>query len=224
MSGPALYPTYGAPLYQPGSPVAPVGWPGYAAPLAPIDPLRGEALGGIGGYQSPGQRLPEQQPYAPPGDLLGRSPTRPVSPRRRAQDRVRWLVWVPAILLLINSVGSLVFVGLQAYGFYAGTGIEQLRTQLRQDERLPEATQESLIRFTGVLVAIFLGIQLVVVMMSGLGSISMLRFRNWGLSLTGSICAMLPFCTPSPCCISGIPIGILSIILLSLPNVRKAFD
>ena len=55
-----------------------------------------------------------------------------------------------------------------------------------------------------------------------LGAIQMLRFKMWGVSLTVSILAMLNFGTC--CCILGLPVGIWSIVVLSQPHVKKAFD
>jgi hypothetical protein len=54
-----------------------------------------------------------------------------------------------------------------------------------------------------------------------LGAIQMLRFRSWGFALTASILAMLNF--GNCCCLLGLPVGIWSIVVLSLEDVRDAF-
>ncbi len=54
------------------------------------------------------------------------------------------------------------------------------------------------------------------------GAIQMLRFRSWGLAITASILAMVNF--GNCCCLLGLPLGIWSIVVLSLADVRTAFQ
>ncbi len=54
------------------------------------------------------------------------------------------------------------------------------------------------------------------------GAIQMLRFRAWGLALAASILAMVNL--GNCCCLAGFPVGIWSIVVLSLSDVREAFQ
>jgi hypothetical protein len=49
----------------------------------------------------------------------------------------------------------------------------------------------------------------------------MLKLEKFGLSMAGSIIAMVP-CL-SPCCCIGLPIGIWSLIVLNKPEVKQSF-
>jgi hypothetical protein len=53
------------------------------------------------------------------------------------------------------------------------------------------------------------------------GAWQMRQLRNWGLSLTGAIVAMLPC---SICCILGLPIGIWAVVVLIDGDVKRAFN
>ena len=55
-----------------------------------------------------------------------------------------------------------------------------------------------------------------------IGAIQMLRFKMWGFSLTASILAIVNIGTC--CCVLGLPVGIWSIVVLSQPHVKKAFN
>jgi hypothetical protein len=54
------------------------------------------------------------------------------------------------------------------------------------------------------------------------GAIQMLRFRAWGLALAASILALVNF--GNCCCVPGFPVGIWSVVVLSLSDVREAFQ
>ena len=49
----------------------------------------------------------------------------------------------------------------------------------------------------------------------------MMKLQSYGLSMAGSIVAMVP-CL-SPCCCIGLPIGIWALIVLMKPEVKQAF-
>ena len=51
----------------------------------------------------------------------------------------RWLAFYPAILVLVFTLGSLIFLGVQLYGRdgYSRSGIERVRIQFLQDELGP---------------------------------------------------------------------------------------
>ena len=53
------------------------------------------------------------------------------------------------------------------------------------------------------------------------GGLKMKRLENHGLAVAASILAIIP-CT-SPCCLLGIPVGILALVVLTKPEVKSAF-
>lgn len=53
------------------------------------------------------------------------------------------------------------------------------------------------------------------------GGIKMKSLQTYGLCMTASIVAMLPF---SCCCIIGLPLGIWSLVVLSKPEVKNGFQ
>ncbi len=55
------------------------------------------------------------------------------------------------------------------------------------------------------------------------GGISMLRLRNYGLSVTSSVLSMMPCLTILGCCGAGQVVGIWALTVLVNPNVRSEF-
>jgi hypothetical protein len=53
-------------------------------------------------------------------------------------------------------------------------------------------------------------------------ALQMKELRNWTMSVTASILAMIP-CI-GPCCLIGIPIGIWSLVVLMKPEVKAVFS
>jgi hypothetical protein len=53
------------------------------------------------------------------------------------------------------------------------------------------------------------------------GAIQMFRVRRYSMARLAAILALIP--VTSVCCISGIPVGIWALIVLSQPEVRAAF-
>jgi hypothetical protein len=53
------------------------------------------------------------------------------------------------------------------------------------------------------------------------GAWQMRQLRNWGLSMTAAICAMLPC---SVCCLLGLPLGIWAVVVLIDRDIKQAFD
>lgn len=219
---PAGYPAPGVPGLVTGSGVG-GGWQGAPAPLAPLDPLRGESLAAVGGYVPLGQRSGASEAFTPPSTVWTGGPSGHVLRKKSGRDKVRWLVMVPAILLLIHSACALVFVGIAGARAFTPAGMEAAREGLRK-QNLPPDVLDNVLSVATLLVGIMVLVQAIVVLGSLVGSICMLRFSNWGLALTGAILAVIPACIPFPFCITAIPLGILSIIVLSLRDVRRAFN
>src|SRR5262249_52432082 len=53
------------------------------------------------------------------------------------------------------------------------------------------------------------------------GALKMMKLQSWGIALAASILAIIP-CT-SPCCCTGLPIGIWAIVVLVNSDVKAAF-
>ena len=64
-------------------------------------------------------------------------------------------------------------------------------------------------------------IELIASLVVLVGSIAMLRLRNYNLAMAGSVVALVP--CMSPCCFVGIPFGIWGMIILSQPDTKHAF-
>ncbi|HLG16473.1 MAG TPA: hypothetical protein VJH03_18500 [Blastocatellia bacterium] len=54
------------------------------------------------------------------------------------------------------------------------------------------------------------------------GASQMLKAKNYGLSKTAAILAIIP-CT-SICCLAGVPLGIWAVVTLNKPEVKLAFE
>ena len=119
----------------------------------------------------------------------------------------------PAIALLVVGVlGIAVSLFNVAYAF--GEPVA--------DPNAPALVQEMQKGSKGPLA---IGVQMVFVLVNGLiifGSVQMLRLRMWGLAMAASIVAMLNFGTF--CCVLGLPIGIWSLVILMLPEVKGGFQ
>lgn len=53
------------------------------------------------------------------------------------------------------------------------------------------------------------------------GAIQMVQLKNYGMSKTAAIVAVIPLI--GPCCLLGIPFGIWALVALSKPGVRQQF-
>src|SRR5258708_6536466 len=71
--------------------------------------------------------------------------------------------------------------------------------------------------FSGTLGAIQYGLMIVLGAIVLFGAVKMKKLENYGLAMAASIIAMLPC---SFCCLAGLPIGILSLVILSKPEVK----
>jgi hypothetical protein len=54
-----------------------------------------------------------------------------------------------------------------------------------------------------------------------ISGVQMIRLQNWGMAVTGSILAIVN--VGSCCCIAGLPVGIMSLMVLMNPNVISIF-
>ena len=119
---------------------------------------------------------------------------------------------VPAIILLVMSSLMLIY-GL--FNIFVGlaTGPPAV------DPNVPNAQAVAMGQKIGFYGAVFL--IPVINLLALLGSIAMLRLRQWPLAMAGAIVSLVPIC--GPCFILGIPIGIWCLILLNRKEVIDRF-
>ena len=90
------------------------------------------------------------------------------------------------------------------------------------DPTLPPWAQDMQKQSVGPVAAVIQSIFLLLNIVILIGAIQMVRFKMWGYALTVSILAMINI--DSCCCVLGLPVGIWSVVVLSQPEVKKAFD
>lgn len=113
------------------------------------------------------------------------------------------MVMIPGIFLLI----SFIFLLLSSIVNVAVYGVQTLAINSGD----PEESARAVGSIVGALIGLVLSI-------AGLfGAIKMIRLRSWGAALTASILAIFPF-------YFCLPIGIWAVIVLSMENVRNAFE
>jgi hypothetical protein len=123
-------------------------------------------------------------------------------------------VGLPAVTLIVLG-----FLGL---GLSILSGIVAIVGEPAQvDPNAPPFVQAIQEGSRGPLAAVIQGVFVLVNGAIIVGAIQMLRFRSWGLAVTASILAMLNF--GNCCCMLGLPVGIWSVVVLSLEDVRDAF-
>jgi hypothetical protein len=147
----------------------------------------------------------DSNPYASPNINVSPSP----EPQRRVQGRVV----APAIALM-----TIASVGLALSLFNVGWAL----TKHEIDPRGPDIMQQVQKGAVGALAATVQGGFVLLNLLILLGGIQMFRFRTWGLAVAASGLAMVNF--GSCCCLPGIPIGIWSLVILLMPEVRAAFQ
>lgn len=159
------------------------------------------------------------QPYRPPA-----APYQPAvaPPHVVAADAVR----APAICLIVVGALGLLWAGFDLFGRVI------LVTQVRQGQPppLPPFLPPDLARQIAqqqqdpASVALGFGLDLILFVANILitvGAIKMLRLRSYAWAMTSSILAVVP-CL-SCCCITGIPFGIWSLVVLNRSDVRPGF-
>jgi hypothetical protein len=124
------------------------------------------------------------------------------------REAVRTKVLAPAVALL-GAALSLFNIA------YAVAGPQD-------DPMAPEFVRQMQRGAKGAPAAIVQGAFLLLNLLLLVAAVQMSRFRNWGLALAASILAMLNF--GSCCCVLGLPVGIWSLVVLCMPDVKAAFQ
>ena len=181
----------------------PLGLPSAAGPSnaargAPANPFS-EA------YAAPAASRPAAaNPYQSPGLASAGYTT-----RKKRKSSSNAVVVAPGIAMIV--VASLSLLVSIPYVIFNAIGLVSAASQLGG----LKAEQYGMI--TGYVVG---GLLVVIAqILAILGGIKMIKFESWGLALTGAIFLILP-CTP--CCV-GFPIGVWTIVVLSLSDVRRSF-
>jgi hypothetical protein len=122
----------------------------------------------------------------------------------------------PALVLLIvtSLMMLLVLVGLVLNLLGVGLMAAQ-QGNVGQEDAVIAMIQGTIGLISGVVGLIVGGVVIY-------GCMQMMKLKSHGLAMTAMILSMLP-CI-SPCCITGIPIGIWGLIVLNDPIVKSAFD
>lgn len=129
---------------------------------------------------------------------------------RRGADieSVRTIVMIPGVLLLISYILMFLLYGVQL-GIYVIGGFALYSSNaisVEEDASIKHATQ------LGAAIVVF------ILSIAGIfGAIKMIRLRSWSAALTASIMAIFPF-------YFCLPLGIWAVIVLSMENVRNAFE
>jgi predicted Zn finger-like uncharacterized protein len=134
--------------------------------------------------------------------------------RRRRADSTAPYVLPPAICLLVIAL-----LGLLASTFnvvYALTA-QPPQPVPNQPEFFRQMQQGAVGPKAAILQGTFVVVNLVIV----LSAIQMMRRQTYGLALTGSILAMINIGTL--CCLLGLPVGIWSVIVLCMADVKDSF-
>lgn len=184
-----------------------------AAPPAKEPPARGEPV-----PERPREDRREQQPDAPrepavttEGDAVAAEPEPMLDVRR--------MLLLPGLGLLICGILGTIRI-LDVLQEVWRTGPEGMNKSLQNmpfsELFVQRPSPESLFAATLVVGAAFLLISIGMVV----GGVQMLRLRNYWLAIAGSILGIVNIVS---FCFSG-PIGLWSLMVLRLPEVRAAFD
>jgi hypothetical protein len=118
------------------------------------------------------------------------------------------LIAVAALAIVLGLLGLLGDLFL-----YSSGAVDQLEAE--NDGPISEYTQI-------IVRSIWGGILVVAACFVLYGAIQMKRMRSYGIALAAAIVAAIPML--GPCCIVGIPFGIWAIVVLSKPEVKRAFE
>lgn len=150
----------------------------------------------------------DYNPYTPPSTSFP-SAYGPVTPPPNVSGKVL----PPAIVLTI--------VGVLGIGFSLFNAMYALQ-EPKVDPNAPPFLQEIQKNSFGPTAAIVQSVFVVVNAFIILGAIQMMRMKTWGLAVAATIVAMLNF--GSLCCVLGLPIGIWSLVVLMMDDVKRSFS
>ncbi len=166
-----------------------------------------------------------------PADRFGLVP--PLDPREI--ELARMGVGPPAIMLILNGLLGLLFLGLMARplvfdpeGMLAwfkqvaeqqppGPEKQDLEQKIAEFENTLNTDRDGYVRQN----AIVLSVRAVFDVVAILSGWYMRRLSRYGLSVAGAVVSLLPLATG--CCVTGIPFGIWALIVLSRPDIKAAF-
>jgi hypothetical protein len=121
----------------------------------------------------------------------------------------------PSVGLLVTGIVGAVFSVFVLFSLGIGLSLGPLWEWGHFDSRYEDFIQGAFgmgSAFIGLLVAAFIIY----------AALQMKELKQWNLAVVASVLAMIP-CI-SPCCIIGLPIGIWSLVVLTRPDVKQAFQ
>jgi hypothetical protein len=147
----------------------------------------------------------EHNPYASPE-------SRPAP--EQGTGRVKGKVVAPAIALMVVGILGLAFSLLNVV-------VAIIQPVQPIDPNAPEFIQEIQRQSAGPLAAVLQSVFLIVNTLIIFGALKMMKLRSWGWAMTSTVLAMVNVGTC--CCVVGLPIGIWSVVILSMEDVKQAF-
>jgi hypothetical protein len=149
---------------------------------------------------------------APPGPVPGM----PAMPMPGVVSAASDMITGPAIGLIVTGILNIIFAAARTVlsMVAAGGSMMMQRTGNPEFDKIFTAMTGTVGIALGVVG--FLGGILILI-----AGVKMKKLEAYGLAVAGSIIAMIP-CL-STCCIVGLPIGILALVVLSKPEVKASF-
>lgn len=140
---------------------------------------------------------------------------RPKKKKRKHNAEGLKKVSTPATGMQVTAVLT-ILASLLAIPFTFSTSLQQRIIPKVANQQAPEGPSTTAKVWNGISFLISFLIQIAIIRGAG----KMKRLESYGTSLTTSILCCIPFCT---CCITGVPFGIWSLVVIHSPEVRPFF-
>jgi predicted PurR-regulated permease PerM len=142
---------------------------------------------------------------------------------------VRNRVKTPATVMLVFAILSTILAPIGAINFFTlPKQMEQQRKQIDQDPNMP-ANQKKQVKdllnlYEDIILKVLpfsIGLNLIVGVISIIGSLKMLNLKSWGWGMTTAILSIISI--GHGCCCLTFPIGIWALIVLMNSDVKAGF-
>ena len=150
----------------------------------------------------------DHNPYAPPSGGF-HSQYGPGTPPPNVSGKVV----PPAIFLILVGI-----LGMSTSLFNVVYALREPKVDPNQPAWLQDLQKSAVGTGTAIVQSVFVVVNAFIIV----SAIQMMRMKTWGLAVAGCIVAMLNFGTL--CCVPGIPIGIWSLIVLVMDDVKRSFS
>jgi hypothetical protein len=159
----------------------------------------------------------------------------PRPPDPRELEAARLAVAAPAGFLIANGLLGLVVLGLLSVPLVfdpdmmvesfkkaaaqqpPGPERQELEQKIAEFEAQLNADRDAFVRQNTLLLVAGAGLNLLAIV----GGFGMQRFSRYGLSMAAAVASVVPLATG--CCVTGIPFGVWTLIVLNRPDVKAAF-